>query len=308
MSLPIVTIIGVNGAIGPFAVQALSSPTFNSKVAKPIRIVTSNAEKAKSSIPELASPDYEIITSANIITGEGLDKAFKDASIVVNLTGHTFSHNKIVDAAAAAKVKVYVPSEFGIDNANTLPPYEKLFASKQDATNYARSLNAFKVVSVFTGLFTEWAFQIPGLGGLISKDTLVKYKPDSPSVTVSLVNIGQVVAAIAAKSNSPSEIPDKVYLKGGEITAAKVAELYTKYTGIKLNIVEKPESDIVDPAIKVIETGPTNASEFLTVLRAMLTTGKVQHEAKNFEFLEGSVKLYTPEETAERLFKGGEKL
>lgn len=304
MSLPVVVLVGANGAVGPNVVKALASPAYKSKIAHPIRIVTSSESKIKEKIPEVAaSPkDYKLYTSANAETGEGLKEAFDGADIVINAAGITFSHKNIVDAAVASKVKVYLPSEFGVALADDLGPFAKLFDGKKSSTAYARSFKELRTVSVYSGTFYEYTFSIPGLGGLTSETTSTVYSPDAPFASTSLVDIGKVVAAIATKALNPTSIPEQVYFRGALLTRAQIAKYVSEATGKEVKITEEPAEKITEAAQAVLGNAVKGHTDFITVLVAILTQGYAPHSKINVnEVLDEPIQFETPQEAAKRI-------
>ena len=111
---PTLVIVGVNGTIGKHVLNALFSSTFKSLYSLPIRAITRDASKARELAPNTTDAELKFYT-ADIASGEGLDKAFEGADVVINLLGYSVSHSKVADAAAASKAKLYLPSEFGSD-------------------------------------------------------------------------------------------------------------------------------------------------------------------------------------------------
>lgn len=272
MSLPVVAVVGITGLIGPSFVKAVLSPPFEAKFSYPIRVITSDATKAQEKVPELAQhpSKFQIVSSANAATGEGLVDAFSGTDIVINLAGLRFSHDEIVKAVAESKPKVYIPSDFGLPGPD-FGGYAATFEKKQDLDRKARAIPDLKTVTIYTGLFTEYAYKAPGLGGLTGEASAIVYEPDAKWVTTSLADVGKAVAAVAAMSKDPSSLPDHVYLKGGELTRSEVVQLYTEITGKQVDITTKPGEEITTAADKVNKAGINSVMDFLTVLTAVLT-------------------------------------
>lgn len=305
MSLPIVAIVGISGAIGTSVVEALLSPLYRNKVSFPIRIVTRDVANAQAVPVIAASPESFQLYTGNVATGEGLQEAFTGATVVVNLVGvTTFSHNAVVDAAAAAGVKVYVPSEFGSDPAaGDKGKFKPVFSLKTQNAEYALT-KPFKSVFISAGLFTEHAFSIPGLGGFISETEFKTFSPDAEYGTTSVPDIGRTVAAIAAKSADPSSLPTSVALRGDVLTGKKLADIYSKYSGKELKFTRGPASEIIGPADEILAAGGAKSTkEFFVVLTAFLTQG-FGNVKPNYEAVVGDdFKLETTEDVAKRLFK-----
>lgn len=286
MTLPVVAIVGATGFIGPKLIKAIFSKPFEDKFSFPIRIVTSNETKANEKIPEIAANPSKIklYTSADIVTGQGLDQAFEGVDIVIDLAGFRFSHDNIFDAVVASKAKVYIPSEFGSPGPE-FGNYGSMFQKKADVRERFHSANGLKTVSIFTGIFTEYAFSVPGLGGLGANASATIYMPDAKWSTTSLLDTGKLVATIASKALEPESLPEYIYAKGGDLTREIVAQYYTEITGNTLTIEKKASTDITSAADKVAEKGIHGMQDFFTVFTAVLTQGYSHFELKGTEFL-----------------------
>lgn len=304
-SLPVVAVVGINGRIGKHVLNALVSPAFKDKISLPIHLATGNVEKTKAVPAVAASPESFKIFAVDIATGEGLDAAFAGVTVVCNTVGVTaLPHAKIADAAAAAKVKVYVPAEFGSAyEGGALGKYEPLFKTKMAATEYARS-KPFKTIFVANGLVTELAFGVPGIGGFTSDTALTTYEPDAGYATTSYPDVGRAVAAIAAKSGTPAALPDVLYVRGDVLTGKKVAEIYTKVTGKKVDLTVEPAAKLLEPAAKIVAVGhPQGPTDFPTILRTVFTQGHGNVTPNYEKIVDGAFEFETAEDVAKRLFK-----
>ncbi|VVT55549.1 uncharacterized protein SAPINGB_P004646 [Magnusiomyces paraingens] len=306
MSKPVVAIVGANGVLAKNLIAALLSPAYNDTISFPIRLVTGNVEKTKTLEAVAASPELFDIYKADILSGEGLAKPFTGATAVVNLVGvYGFSHNQITDAAAdAGSVKLYIPSEFGVKTTKEkLGKYAPIFGVKLSAREHALT-KSYKTVAVFNGLFTEFAFTIPGLGGFVSDSRIEVYSPDADYTTTSLPDVGRAIAAIVSKSLDEDEIPDQVVLRGDTINGKKLAEIYEKIKSTKVEYVEKPAEDILSVTDKIVDTGyAKDMNEFGAVLIALFSQG-FTNLTPNYEEVTGSdFKFESATEVAERLFK-----
>lgn len=305
MSLPSVAIVGINGFIAKNVINAVLSPIFKDKIAFPVRLITRDIAKTAALPIVAASPDSFKLYKADIETGEGLAAAFEGVTTVVDTVGvSTFSHDKIADAAAAAGVAVYVPSEFGSDTASEtgLGKYRAIFGAKLAATAHARS-KPFKTVAIITGLFTEFAFAVPGLA-FSSDSALTTYAPDADYATTSLPDIGRAVAAVVAASTAPASLPEVLYIRGDVVSGKKLAEIYTKVTGKEVAVTVEPTEKIVAPADKIVEVGyPKSPEDFYVILKATFSQG-FGNVSPNYEsVIKGAFTFETAEQVATRLFK-----
>ena len=299
---PTLVILGVNGAIGKHALNALLSPTFKSLYTLPIRAVTRDATKARELAPNTTDAELKFLT-ADIASGEGLGKAFEGVDVVINLLGASVSHSKVADAAAAAKAKLYLPSEFGSD-INKTGNYKPLFKGKIDALEYARSLG-LKTVSIINGGFSEWLLSVPLLGGVnFPEEGQFQYYGDINSKfgTTSLVDIGKVVASVVAKD--PATLPEEVIVSAENVSLRTLKEAYEKASGKELKDVALPLEDITTPALKIVEEGPKGPLDFVTGLRGLLYSGGMEVPPTHNKFVSEGLFEFTPfQEVANALYK-----
>jgi uncharacterized protein YbjT (DUF2867 family) len=119
--------------------------------------------KSQSTFPEnveVKKADY---------TFESLKSIFAGKDAVVNLVGNTgLSEEKImVDAAAAARVKWFIPSEFGHDTTNPMvTELLDLFQVKVQVVQYLRTKEkeGLSWTSLLTGFFFDWGLPVGLLG------------------------------------------------------------------------------------------------------------------------------------------------
>ena len=265
---PTVAILGINGAIGFHALNAFLSPTFSSLFTLPIRIVTRDPSKIKTNVPAITDDNVKFY-NANIATGEGLATVFEGVDVIINLLGTEVSHTAVIEAAAAAKPKVYIPSEFGTDIPAS-GPYANLFKVKTDVVDLARS-KGLKTVSIITNAFSEWLLTVPAFAGVNFPEPgqFQYYGDDSVEIDVtSLVDVGKVIASVASKD--PATLPDDIRVASDVVSPRKISDAYTAATGQKLTDVALPLEEITTPAKKIAKEGPKSGNDFLVGLRGVL--------------------------------------
>ncbi|RHZ70731.1 hypothetical protein CDV55_107551 [Aspergillus turcosus] len=104
-----IILIGCGGSLGSVLLKSLlSEPTFH------VTVLTRESSKARISIPSTAS----VVTIDDSYPLEDLIKACKGQDVVVNaITSFSVAEQyKFIDAAIAAGVECYVPSEYGLDD------------------------------------------------------------------------------------------------------------------------------------------------------------------------------------------------
>ncbi|KAF5092372.1 hypothetical protein D0Z03_002898 [Geotrichum reessii] len=289
---PTVVIVGINGTIGSHAINAFLSPTFNSLFTLPIRIVTRDPSKIKAAVPAITDDNVKFY-NADIATGEGLATAFEGTDVIVNILGTEVSHAAVIEAAAVAKPKIYIPSEFGTDIPAT-KPFVNLFKVKTDVVELARS-KGLKTVSIVNGAFSEWLLTIPPFAGVNFPEAgQFQYYGDGEAKisTTSLPDVGKTIASIASKD--PAIVPDYITIAGDLVTPRKISDTYTVVTGQKLTDVALPLDEITIPAEKIAKEGPKSGIEFLTGLRGVLYNNYMSYEPKHNEFVSKGLFEFTP--------------
>lgn len=303
-SKPTVVLVGANGTVGPYTIQALLSPTFRDLYSLPIRIVTRDAAKAAAVAESFSETDSDLaFYTADIESGEGLDKAFDGADVVVNLLGSGLSHAKVPDAAKAAGIKLYLPSEYG-SNIPTCGEYQDLFKIKTDALAYAQGLG-LKTVSIDTGAFAEWVLTIPPLAGVnFPSEGQILYfgDVDTKFTVTSLVDLGNTIASVVSKD--PATLPERVVVKSDFISAQTIHDVYLKVTGKDLKLDGQPLEAITDKALKIVREGPRSMEDFVVGLRGLMSSGQLNHVGVDNEFVSKGLFEFTSfEAVAERVLQ-----
>lgn len=277
-----IAIVGVNGVLGTHVIAALLSPIFRASYNLPIRAITRDPSKARSIAPDSTDADLKFFT-ADVVSGEGLDEVFEGVDVVINLLGMEFSHQKVADSAATAHIKLYIPSEFGVDIPNS-GPYADLLRFKTEHVDYARRLGLNSVVLI-TSLFTEWLCSIPAFGINAPEPGEFRYYGDFDTkvATTSLIDFGKIIASIVAKD--PASIPPKILTRSSVVTPRIMYETYKKTTGKELKIVALPLEEIDVPALEIVEEGAKSSEEFITGLLGLMYTGRMYNEGKDNEFV-----------------------
>ncbi|KAI9879388.1 MAG: hypothetical protein M1823_006842, partial [Watsoniomyces obsoletus] len=192
-STPIKTVmvIGASGSVGPpiveallasgFSVSALTRTSSNSTCAAGVKVVKADY-----------SPD-------------SLLEAFKGQDAVVS-TIATFSTQeqiKIIDAAITAKVRRFLPSEFGIDTSDAkimavLPPAK----SKYDTVQYLKSQESTGLswTAVIVGGFFDWALAVGAIGMNAKARHATVY--DGGDIPHEVTNLGHIVRAVAVRGEA----------------------------------------------------------------------------------------------------------
>jgi hypothetical protein len=124
-------------------------------LASPFKITVLTRPTSKSTFPASATvikTDY---------SPSSLASAFKDQDAVISIVGNEgfADQAKIIDAAIAAGVKRFIPSEFGSDTANpTVREIVPVFNGKKQVVDYLKTKESatFSWTAFITGPFFDW--------------------------------------------------------------------------------------------------------------------------------------------------------
>ncbi|KAH8807509.1 hypothetical protein F5884DRAFT_342708 [Xylogone sp. PMI_703] len=229
-SIKNVVVIGASGNIGSSTVKALLEENFH------VTGLTRHSSEATlpAGVKHIKS-DY---------TQASLQEAFKDQDAVIStipipVPGEGVAAQKIfIDAAIAAGVKVFFPSEFGIDTSDpSAPDYIPFLVDKLQTVEYlkTRQDKISWTVIISGGLF-DWSLSIPGFGGfnIPARTATIFDGGDIPFETTSRDQAGRAVA----KSLKQPELTRNQYVSINSFTTTQnqILKALEKATGEKFTI------------------------------------------------------------------------
>lgn len=228
MSSPIrkVIVVGASGAVGRPVVTALLEEDFQ------VTALTRDSSNA-------TFPDGVKVAKTDYSRGS-LDQAFQGQDAVVSTVAGSGISSQItlIDAAVAAGVKVFIPSEYGIDTQSTnAPEVIPLTAHKIAALNHLRSFkDKISWTVLVTGALFDWNFDFPGFGGwnLQARTAVIWDGGDVPFEGTNLPQTGKAVAAIL---KNPELTKDQyVYINSFTTTQNEVLKELEIATGDKFKV------------------------------------------------------------------------
>jgi len=179
----------------------------------------------------------------------------------------------LIDAAKASGIKLFVPSEFGIDF--TPIPRNGVFEYKQALNDYLQTSGVPSAL-IRIGLFYEFAFS-------------PYYEFDTTNGVVTISGDGNTknhythttdIARIVLQTLKEGKI-GPVYASSATLTENEVVALYEKATGKKLKVVSKSAEELLKQANDAKDFFPGKFSPFL---RVAILQHKAQHFTSNLNF------------------------
>jgi nucleoside-diphosphate-sugar epimerase len=240
-----VIVIGPGGAVGRVAIKHLIASGF--EVSGLVR------QSSKTDVPagvRLFRTDYSL---------QSLQDAFKGQDAVIStINGDGLQVQKtIVDAAISAGVKIFFPSEFGIDtsdpNAAKIIPFLK---AKVELLDYLQTKEEkLSWTSIVINSLFDWGLDVPSFGGLnIPARSAVIY--DGGDVPYEVTSLDQTGRAVSASLLQPEATRNQhVYVNSFTITQNQLIQALEKATGDKFTLSHDSVSNLRAAGFKQLESG-----------------------------------------------------
>ena len=221
-SIKSVAVAGASGNLGPSIVEGLLKAGFSVTALTRLDSTSKQAAGVK-----VAPVDYASV--------ESLTAALKGHDAVVSTLNTAVSDQKpLIDAAIAAGVQRFLPSEFGSDTLNENVRKSPPFVEKAKIASYLEEkAKAGKITYslVITGPFLDWCLDLQLFANWKGGVTDVFDGGDREVSTTLLPDIGKAVAGVL---KHPAETKNRaVYVQSAVITQNNILATVNKTTGKK---------------------------------------------------------------------------
>jgi len=238
-----IAIAGATGNLGPTIVQSLVDASFDVTV-----LSQSGNTKGLPSSVKTVKVDYS--------SQDSLINALKGQDAFVSGVPTHDSQPALIDAAIAAGVKRFIPSEFGSNisgNANTaaLP----VFKGKAITQEYLKKKSSdISYTLINTGLFLDWGMQVGVSVNLKGGSTRVFDGGDDQHSTTLLKDIGQAVVGVL---KHPEETHNRVvYVQSAAVSQNQLIEIAEKAKpGLKIDRQDASIKQLLEDSYKQLEQG-----------------------------------------------------
>ncbi|KLO98483.1 related to 2`-hydroxyisoflavone reductase [Fusarium fujikuroi] len=229
MAIQKVAVVGGSGLIGSKIVDSLLKAGFE------VTAITRNESSA-------TFPDKVIVKRVDITSVDSVKEALAGQNAVVSAaaTAAAGSQKVIIDAAIAAKVPRFIPSEFGIPSRqNRDTKIGKILGAKIQNTDYlielAEKHHWFSWTGLSNGLFLDSGLKSDrGFINIRDRKIRITDSGNEPYSTTSLAFVGEAVVAILKK---PEETKNKyLNIAGVTTTQNEVLKIVEKLTGDKFEV------------------------------------------------------------------------
>jgi len=242
VSIKNVAVIGASGALGsPILKVIVDSGKFN--------VTAVSREDSKSTFPssiKVVKADYNSLDS--------LTAAFKGQDAVISTVGTEglLGQSVLIDAAIAAGVKRFLPSEFGSDLSNPnvakLPVFGYKIATRNHIEEKIRAGADISYTYVINGGFLDWGLEVGFLLNTKEGKPQLYNGGDREFSTTTLSNVGHAVVGVLTHyeetKNRPIYIQDRVISQNRLLEIAKKVAPEKKWEPVTVSTADiKKNSD-----------------------------------------------------------------
>lgn len=287
----VVAIIGATGLLGPHLVNAILSPPFSDSFSELVLL------SRRQLSPPTPPPGVDTKVTArqySVERADSLAQALAGVDVLVSAVGQTAHELKeaLVEVLPRSGVRLYLPSEFGVDHYTPgFPPHPVWDEKRTHLARVRERVPGLATTAVFCGLFLDYT--ISPLFGFDAKQG--RYESIGPAAAskmsyTSIADVGRVVASLAASpagggagadassgsSTSPSSSlsfppPQAIHTAGDSRTMAGIADIMGAHGGAPIEIVERPLAEYRAAAIARQHPLPA------PFLRFLMTEGAIDH-------------------------------
>ncbi|KAJ5584803.1 oxidoreductase CipA [Penicillium hispanicum] len=252
MAITKVALAGGTGNLGPAILNALVAANFE------VTLLSRSSTHQLDSRVKIQVVDYN--------SQDSLVAALKGQDAVVNVLGvgsiPREVHLRLIDAAHAAGVQRYVPSEFGSNTAHPLTAKLPVFGDKIAVVQHLQELsqkdNAFSYTSIITGPFLDWGLEKKFIANVAGPSSPVFDGGDTPFSTTTLGAIGRAVAGVL---RHPDETKNRyVHVSEAEVTQNQLLQWSGKGDQIQREPVAT--ADLEKQAYEVVKQSPPDFGTF----------------------------------------------
>lgn len=265
---PVVAIAGATGHLGKHVTNAFLSSAFHDKFSEIILL-----SRKEPSLLQPSEVRAGVKLTARKYNENNLEEALQGVQILVNTVGpegHEFK-TKIAAALPRTDIRVYFPSEFGVDHYGHDFAHLEWYEKKKHLANAQPVVTHLKICRVFCGLFIE-----DSIGPWFGLDTKNgKYtsvgSPHSPISFTSLQDVGKAVASLAT---FPEEkLPEIVHLAGDTRSICEIASIMQAAGAGQIEVAEIP--------YEAYKTKTTSEASWdpAAYLRFLMGDGNINHSA-----------------------------
>ncbi|KAM0345661.1 hypothetical protein ACHAPU_006315 [Fusarium lateritium] len=262
-TLPTVAIAGATGNLGAKVTEGFLQPPFRERFDDVIVLARSRSPKVEHLIKHGAS--------LRLYAEDNLKEALDGVDVLINTVGPSGHHFKeaLLRSIPGSSVKLYFPSEFGVDHYVHDFPHEEWDAKKAHFRLASELISDISICRVYAGLFLEDSIG-PWFGFNTKRG---RYEavgdPTQKTSYTSMYDVGKALTILACQP--VASIPPEVHLSGDSKSITEIAELMEANGAGRIQVTSVPlETYKADVLAK-----PSPTPE--RYLRFLMGEGKIHH-------------------------------
>lgn len=250
-----ILLIGATGSIGNVVLQALAKePTFTLTI---LQRASSTAQMPAHLDTIKIGDDYP---TTDLIT------AFRGKDAVINCmtTLAVADQYRMIDAAIAAGVRRYMPSEYGLNNLR--PEAQALsgvFRDKGRVQEYLRSKAKEGVIewtSISCGMWLEWSMAHDFLGMHVAEKRFVLWD-DGEGLFSCTTEENTASAVVRALKDTPDDTKNtNIYLSDFAISQKQLLEAIERIQGVKYTVESVDSYSLIEEKQTAVQSGDESAA------------------------------------------------
>lgn len=275
-SLPTIALAGSTGYLGSQVLKVLTSSAFRPSF-KDVIVLKRPSRTAGTSNEDNTSSSDSIYTTRYYDESD-LAASLTDVTVLVNTigsAGHPFKNALVRSLPSVPTLKLYIPSEFGVDHTVHDFPHQE-WDHKKSHYALARELldpRGVKICRIFIGLFTEAS--IGPWFAFNTRDAIYEAvgSADVPVSFTSLEDTGRVIAALAKLPTT--QIPEQIHVASNTLTIREMASIMESAGSSPIDI---RTIDLETYKKETLQEGTSDPSKYL---RFLMGEGMINHTATN---------------------------
>jgi hypothetical protein len=245
-----VALAGATGNVGIPILEALLA------AGNHVVVLTRKGSNSASKLPQSSDITIKEVDYSSV---SDLTAALEGVKVVVSTlaTVSVGSQNPLIDAALAAGVERFLPSEFGSDTTNANSAALPVFKFKVATQDYVKEKAAqnpnFSYTLVVTGPFFDWGLEHGFFLNPKTHSTTLYNGGDVKFSTTTLKSIGTAVAGVVA--HLPETKNRAVFVQDAVVTQNQLIAYAKEKDGKDWDLKEKSTKDVYDESMKTLQSG-----------------------------------------------------
>ena len=216
-----VALAGATGNLGPAILKVLLDANFQ---------VTILSREGSISTDSIASHPNQSIVKVDYTSVSSLTDALQGHAVVVSTLASTAldTQQPLIDAALAAGIARFIPSEFGSDLNNTFNQALPVFGGKMKVQAYLKDLaaknNGFSYTLIYNNAFFDWGLNVGFIVDPKEHKATIYDGGDVPFSVTRLSSIGKAVAGVI--NNLDATKNRVVYIHDAVVTQNQLIKIF----------------------------------------------------------------------------------